>query len=563
MKKRSLIQLLAALLCFALVLSACGSGSPAASSNGGGDAVNSAGGDADADADAGTNEEMTTQEVVEGDIHDLLVVAGMDPTMVNPNNANNDSVIMSVYETLFQSMTFGSEMEPLLADGTRGEFGGYDHEEGTTVYTVYLKDYVYDSAGNHITASDVAFSYNNKVADGWASTLQNFWGEDAVALDDTTIQFTFTKELTQVGDLENAFAFTWIYSEDAWNNSADGFASEACGTGRYRLVEYVAGNHMTVELRDDYWETDESKIAVNQQAYYQTVREDFITEDSVKTISLDQGDLNVAMLSATSFANYANNDNFNTYTFNDNRLLFLVSNCSEDSIMNDINMRLAVYNAIDLDALEAFQNGTFARAYSSAHAGYPLYSTDWENWDNYNTRKNGEGLALVDGYLEAAGYQGETVKVFADDQTEGVMTVVLSQLQNAGINAQLTVLQGSALDEVFADSTQWDVGSGMVGSSNTIANIFNNEKWDTRKTNTGMTQGFIKDDELQAAVETMMDSETFSQESVENFLHIVYDNAYTMCLGYNVNNYVLSKNIQSMTLNSRNWPIYTAFPWVD
>ena len=90
---------------------------------------------------------------------DSLTVGWNAPTSIAPwGTTNNVAGNYEVYEMLFETSADG-EFFALLADASKGEFGGYDHEAGTGDYTVYIYDYIYDHQGNHITASDVAWSY--------------------------------------------------------------------------------------------------------------------------------------------------------------------------------------------------------------------------------------------------------------------------------------------------------------------------------------------------------------------------------------------------------------------
>ena len=60
-------------------------------------------------------------------------------------------------------------------------------------YLVTIFDYVYDSAGNHIMAADVAWSYNTAMAVGKMRPLGDI--ESVTATGDYTVEFVFKKAL--------------------------------------------------------------------------------------------------------------------------------------------------------------------------------------------------------------------------------------------------------------------------------------------------------------------------------------------------------------------------------
>lgn len=164
-----------------------------------------------------------------GYIRDELTIAFTGATSLTPwGTSNNTPGNVEVYECLFLSDISGNTY-PVLADATRGEFGGYDHEAGSNVYTVYIWDYIKDHNNNHVTAKDVKFSYDyqakNAVTSGWDIL------EKVEVVDDTTLKFTFKEELTGLGQFEQIFTMCYIVDQDTFNYSNSQLLSEMIGTG--------------------------------------------------------------------------------------------------------------------------------------------------------------------------------------------------------------------------------------------------------------------------------------------------------------------------------------------
>ena len=88
---------------------------------------------------------------------EAIVAIGADPSNLGPfvgMSMGRISVLTTMYEYLF--FVVGEELTPYVAKS-------YE-QTGDTTFDVTLFDYVTDSAGNKITAADVAWAYNAAIA---------------------------------------------------------------------------------------------------------------------------------------------------------------------------------------------------------------------------------------------------------------------------------------------------------------------------------------------------------------------------------------------------------------
>ena len=106
-------------------------------------------------------EELENEENIDNTVtRESISIAYQSVTSLSPWGTNNNVPgNYSVYEMLYECDANG-DMYPLLADANyAGNYlPGADHEAGTGVYTVKIYDCIYDHNGNHVTASDVAYS---------------------------------------------------------------------------------------------------------------------------------------------------------------------------------------------------------------------------------------------------------------------------------------------------------------------------------------------------------------------------------------------------------------------
>lgn len=463
---------------------------------------------------------------------DSITIGWKAATSLDPWGTRNDNPgNYEVYEMLFECNTAG-ERYAVLADESKGEFGGFDHEGGTGVYTVYIYDYIHDHAGNPVTASDVAWSYNyqyeNKDTSGW----DDFQGAEAI--DDTTVKFTFSQEQTNLGALDNFLCRCFIVSEKAFKDSASELASDMCGTGPYVFDKYVSGSSLTLTKNDDYWQTDDSLRHQEQQANVRTITYQFITEGAQRSNGLATGTLD--MVNDMNYENISDfitggayDDSFNVQTYAQKFVYYLNANCDSAAATSDENLRKAIYYAIDQDGLITALGGAYDRIYSYATSYYSDYDmVDWKSLDNYNT-KTSVDAEKVQSYLDASGYKGETLILMVESSYADAGTIIAAQLTSFGINVELLQCDNATLNSTMADPTAWALTFGMM------AGDYNVQCWthDFAYANTAdgtHTQGFVTDDAWNDLLNLCNTEDGHTSENMEAWWNMAVENAYTMGL---------------------------------
>jgi len=458
-------------------------------------------------------------------------IAWQDATTLAPWGTRNDTPgNYEVYEMLYECTSKG-ERYGILADTSKGSYvPGCDHEDGTGIYTVYIYDYIKDHNGRAVTASDVAYSYNyqfnNEDTSGWGDFIE------ARPVDDTTVEFEFSAEQNTLGWFDNFFCRCFIVNQESFEELNKDLSTNMCGTGPYKFVSYTSGSSLVIEKNDDYWQTDDSLRNQSQQANVRTITFQFISENAQRENGIATGSLDMvqdmAYESTTEFADggkYA--DIANVQTYSQKFIYYLDTNNDQASIMSDVNMRNAIFYSIDQDGLITALGGGYKRLYAYANDYYSDYDmVDWASLDNYNT-KTSVDAEKVKGYLDAAGYNGETIKLLIMSTFGDVGTIIAAQCAAMGINVELIQVDNATAAATENDPTAWDIYFGMMaGDYNVQAWAHDFSYGNTPEGNRTLT--FIQNDEWEALLNECNTNDGHTAENMQAWWNMCVDNAYAM-----------------------------------
>ena len=152
-------------------------------------------------------------------------------------------------------------------------------------YTVNIRDDVNFTDGTHLTAKDVAFSYNKSKELGEGADLSSL--KEVKADGDTKVIFTlekpdstFINKLTDVGIVPEA------------NYNEDSYGQNPIGSGPYKLAQWDKGQQVIFEINDDYY---------GEHPYFVKITNLFLDSDSAFA-AVKNGDVDIAEV-PVSYAN--------------------------------------------------------------------------------------------------------------------------------------------------------------------------------------------------------------------------------------------------------------------
>lgn len=517
MKKRILAGLLAVVMM--LTLAACGSGTGSKESTEAPPTVQQDDGFPTLGAGIAIPTDEIAALMATSVQHDSVTI---DAGKLNINPVklyDSGTELYSMYEMLFQvAGGLGSEMRPTMADASRGEFGGYDHEAGSSVYTFYINDNIYDHDGNHFTASDAAFSFRMTRDGGQVSG----WNvvESWEAKDDTTLVMTCSRELTSKGELENIVLRCFMFTEKGYNDH--NLTEEECGTGPYKLVSFESGAHVKMTKYDKYWQTDTSKMQRGQYANVNNITVQYIVEDAQKVAALQTGTTSMSQNVPPAYIETIQKDGFAMAKLPGNDVSYLEANMSSNSVLSgDLNLRLAIFYAISsADAATIMGKASNVPVYTLGCPVFPDCNTAWETWDNYQTSAG--NLNKAKEYLSQSNYNNEELVILCT--SEKCPQFIQQVLQNIGIKCKISKQSSTIVTDILAEGKEWDLYFNTgVRASDYVANLWSHVMNGSAFVG-GTTEGRYDNAEYQKLLQNCLQLDA-TQEDMDAFWQATVDNA--------------------------------------
>ena len=145
---------------------------------------------------------------------EVVVCIKQDPAPLDPFSGTRDVriyVLDEVYQRPFNFNGYGGELIPTLAKS-------YEISGENSINVVFNED-IYDTAGNHITAEDVKFSYETAMESHNYSRINDV--ESVEVVGDYEVKINFSCPATTVSSIDNALTEVYIVSEKAYTESED------------------------------------------------------------------------------------------------------------------------------------------------------------------------------------------------------------------------------------------------------------------------------------------------------------------------------------------------------
>ncbi len=388
-------------------------------------------------------------------------------TFEEGSSNGRNSTLMQVYEKLAVTTPENEVKGVLLKSWSKDEENSTDDN---VIYQLELWDSIYDTAGNHLTASDVVFCINQMKDNGagTAHTVLQGYLKDITAVDDYHLELVMNS--TAVGKFEQILDGTFIVTQAAWEASGNGMATQPVATGPYKLESWETGSSIVLEKNEDYWQKDASVLQAVQKANVDRIEYYIVSETAQQTIGLETNTLDIVSginyLNAKRFMEGGESaEGFTVTSKDESRLQNLWLNRSEDSPLNDLRIAQACLYAIDSQGImEGAVDGMGTVVHCFGSANCVDYLTSWENEDyyDYNPEKAKELLA-------EAGHQFSDFKLKIlcdnDEMRVKIAQIIQQYLLAVDIDAEVCSYESALWSTYQKDTTQYDINVSLCPAS--------------------------------------------------------------------------------------------------
>lgn len=410
-------KLLALAFSGALLLSACGS-NDSGSQGGSGASVSR-----DTDVVAGVSLDFTT----------------MDP--VDTSDTLSGGIQRLIMDGLFG---FDDKMGqiPMLATG-------YTANDDATEYVITLREGISFTDGTPWNA-DAAKANLDKLGDKKRGLKRTSLLCNILDTVEVTGDYEITVKLTQPF---GAFIATLAHpacvmmSPKVLEAGDDACASSPIGTGQYKFVEWEMGDHLTIELNQDWWGY-EAGLA-DADAGFKSIKFEVITENTTRVSKLQSGQAAfIWPVPTESYATLEADSSLNVFAEEGIVVYYVTMNCQKAPFDN-ILVRQALNYAIDKDAyIDVIMNGLGSKATSiigPAVAGYK--GNDPFEYD----------IDKAKDLLKQAGYEnGFTITQYYSKNTtnEKAAQFLQQQLEKVGVTLILEGNESAITNALIQDCTK-------------------------------------------------------------------------------------------------------------
>ncbi len=385
----------------------------------------------------------------------LTVAINAEPDALYPQYAYSSSVgVVStlMYDTLVSWDAENNCAVPNLA--TDWEWVDDTH------FRLNLRDDVYFSDGDQLTAEDVVFSF--QVADytgsGSSSYSRIFDLDNCVAEGDFTVVLALNSPYPIVADILAADVYSIISKdavEAAGGEDAAARAPVNLGTGKYVFSEWVEGQYIKLVRNEDYWNQDELP-------YYQEVMLTFISDNTSRAMAVQSGDADVALnLGTTQVEGLEADSNVTVSVENTSTNRTMYMNCS-DPALSDVNVRTALWYLIDAEAIRAIANSGFGELSETSFSQFcAVYAAPPADFTRTVDVEAAVELLNTAGYNESNPLQ-LSLLMPSEGDNETMAQLVQAQLEASGcIKVEIELLEiMTFLNQLWSGDYQLTITSG-------------------------------------------------------------------------------------------------------
>ncbi len=330
----------------------------------------------------------------------FMVGLPVGPVTLNPAYSSgymDHAVAGQIYNSLMEYDPWTAEPIPELATS-------WDISDDGLTYTFHLVRDATWHDGEPFTAEDVVYTFEEIVIPYHPRGQTSFGWIEFEATDDYTVVMTLDHAFAP---LINFFSLWYvgivpehIYNDPAYpdptENPHNFGALPPIGTGPFKFVEWVSGDHITLERNPEYWRTENG----NQLPYLDKIIFRFVPDKQMMVLALENGELDYIPMFApiNDIVRLNQTDEFTGLTNGAFGAMYQITFNTNEEHLATKEIRQAIAYAIDKNFIIETVGYGFEKVATS-----PIPSTTaWAH--NFDVKKYDYNPDLAEQMLDDAGY---------------------------------------------------------------------------------------------------------------------------------------------------------------
>lgn len=236
---------------------------------------------------------------------------------------------------------------------------------------------------------------------------------------------------------------------------ADGLFTYACGTGPFKVKEYVENDHILLERNPNYYLMGEDGQPL---PYLDSINMRVMIDDSVKITNLLSGDVDVVdYQSTTNSIMMANQTDYLTTQMTNNRESFFMCYNLNDADLAKLPVRQALYHAVNREELMDVLFEGFAVVENFHHTSAQWFYNDYSPY-NFDTEK-AKALLTEAGYPDGITL---TLSFIAREPDQTMAQILQEQLKESNITLELEAMERLAWVDKIRTNRAGQLGIGKL-----------------------------------------------------------------------------------------------------
>lgn len=380
---------------------------------------------------------------------DLVYAVDAEPAGLDPHLETAHASIRvhkNIYSRLL-TQEADLSLSPDLAES-------YEMSEDGKEYTFALRQGVKFHNGREMVAEDVVYSFDRIRDPDGASVAKNYFKSvvSVEAVDTYSVKFTLDNpDATFLSYLANPYSA--IVPKEVVEEYGD-LKNNPCGTGPFKMKEYIEGNQIVLERNPDYYDAD--------KVYLNTITYSFITDEASRLAALRTGAAHIAVMPPSQLALVEGNADIVVMDCPSQNYDYLGFNLEKEPF-NDVRVR----HAISLLVNREEYGDLIYEGFAPITGPVPVSMTRWA-LDVSGNEWYSNDVEKAKTLLEEAGYpDGFTMTIVAGINQETIdgAQLLKSQLERGGITVEIVVLERAQYIDAWSNfaGSEYDAMIGMNG----------------------------------------------------------------------------------------------------